>query len=256
LEFLSVDEAEMIHWALVEDFSDSINPIYPPGVKDINLLASAVFRQHTSIGNTEKYTDPFSNAASLFYGICCDHPFHNGNKRTALVSMLVHLEKNNLTLDGVKENDLYNLVISLAKHTILDDYSHDNKYNKVNPDNETMIISNWIKRHSRYIIRGERNITYRQLDRILKRHSYSLDNPSGNYIDIVRLSMGKKIHIGKIGYPNQNEDVSIHDIKYVRSLCHLKEEDGCDSNTFYGEAGIIDSFINKYRNILKRLANK
>ena len=28
------------------------------------------------------------------FGICCDHPFHNGNTRTALVTMLVHLDNN------------------------------------------------------------------------------------------------------------------------------------------------------------------
>jgi death-on-curing protein len=77
VETLSVDEVRYIHECLVEEFVESANPIFPPGVKSENLLASAVFRQQTCIDNVMKYPDPYTNAATLTFGICCDHPFHN-----------------------------------------------------------------------------------------------------------------------------------------------------------------------------------
>jgi death on curing protein len=97
VEILSVEDIKYIHECLIEEFLDSSNPICPPGVKDENLLASAAFRQNTSLNGIMKYPDPFSNAATLTFGICCDHPFHNGNKRTALVSLLAHLYNNRLS---------------------------------------------------------------------------------------------------------------------------------------------------------------
>jgi len=60
----------------------------------MSLLASAVARQESGYGNTLKYHEPIINAATLLYGICNDHPFHNGNKRTALVCALAHLDRN------------------------------------------------------------------------------------------------------------------------------------------------------------------
>jgi len=76
----------------VADFAGTGDPIAPPGVRSMTLLESAVSRQHTALGGRLKYADPVSSAATLLYGICSDHPFHNGNKRTALVAMLVHLD--------------------------------------------------------------------------------------------------------------------------------------------------------------------
>ncbi len=68
---------------------------------------------------TLKYPDPILNAATLLYGICNDHPFHNGNKRTALVSALAHLDKNNLILRATKQTELFNLMIAVADHALL-----------------------------------------------------------------------------------------------------------------------------------------
>src|SRR5579863_10343234 len=91
---ITSDEVLFIHNRLVEDFAASNDPISPPGIRSIALLESAVGRQHVAIGDILKYPTIHENAASLLYGLTCDHPFHNGNKRTALVSTLVHFDKN------------------------------------------------------------------------------------------------------------------------------------------------------------------
>jgi len=86
LHWLDVDVVRKIHYALVKDFSSTSDPIDLPGVWSEHLLNSAVFRPWTAIGGTLKYPTVETSAAALLHSIILDHPFHNGNKRTALVS--------------------------------------------------------------------------------------------------------------------------------------------------------------------------
>jgi len=61
----------------------------------------SVYRQLTGYEGRYKYPLPLSNAAALVYGLCCDHPFYNGNKRLALVALIVHLDRNGIAAPGV-----------------------------------------------------------------------------------------------------------------------------------------------------------
>ena len=263
---LSEDDVLRIHFALVEEFAESNNPINPPGVKSPALLGSAVSRQHSSLGETLKYPDAIHNAATLAYGICCDHPFHNGNKRTALVAFLVHLDTNRLSLAGVPDADLFNLMISIAKHEIPSiKPKMKSLLNRPHPDDEVEAIAEWIRRRAKPLRRGEKQITFKELRKILDRFSYELDNPDGNAIKIYRLTQEKplfrppktvRLHIATIGYPRESVVISMENIKFVRKVCKLREEDGVDSDAFYGDGATIDAFINQHRKILVRLANK
>src|SRR5215472_1749929 len=94
LSILNVAEVEAIHHALVRHFQESGDPITPAGVKDRALLESAVSRQVVGSTDNLKYREPRANAATLLYGLCMNHAFHNGNKRTALVGCLEHLDGN------------------------------------------------------------------------------------------------------------------------------------------------------------------
>jgi len=84
LHWLKEDQVRAIHFELVRDFSSSPDPIVPPGVQSESLLASAVFRPKTALGETLKYPTIETSAAALLHSIIHNHPFHNGNKRTAL----------------------------------------------------------------------------------------------------------------------------------------------------------------------------
>lgn len=83
---LTVDDVTKIHELLVAEFSSSNNPIFPPGIKNEDMLASAVSRQAVGFDSFSKYSTPIQSAATLTFGLCCNHPFHNGNKRAALVA--------------------------------------------------------------------------------------------------------------------------------------------------------------------------
>jgi death-on-curing protein len=265
-EILSVEDIKHIHDSLTKEFSESQNPIFPPGVKSEDLLASAVFRQQTQLNNTYKYPDPYSNAATLTFGLCCDHPFHNGNKRTALVALLAHLYKNKLSFYGVKESQLFNLVLMISTHSITDNKKKSkHSLDRPTPDDEVAAISNWIRERVRYITKGERQITYHELRHILEHFGFTLNCPKGNSIDISKyeqtsdfLFRKKSVlkHIGNIPYPGDKVILSVKDIKYVRRLCNLDIGHGVDSENFYEEGDPIDTFIVQHRVILQRLANK
>ena len=64
------------------------------GVRDMGLLASAVNAPFQSFGGVELYPTLEEKAARLCYGLAKNHPFFDGNKRTALHSMMVFLEVN------------------------------------------------------------------------------------------------------------------------------------------------------------------
>jgi hypothetical protein len=62
--------------------------------------------------------------------------------------------------------------------------------------------------------------------------------------------------VGRIGYHSEGEQVAVRVIKDVRRITRLREEDGCDSEAFYAGGPQFDVFINQYRTILRRLANR
>ncbi len=260
---LSEHQVRVIHDALVRDFAISEDPISPPGEREPGLLASAVSRQSTSLGQTMKYPDALSNASTLMYGICNDHVFRNGNKRTALVAMLAHMDLNNLVLADTNKEHLFDLMLEVASHRIGLAPSNFDPERRRDPDEEIAAIVAWLRPRTRPIDRAERFITYRDLRRILARHHLILDDPKGNRITIYReppkgsqpqKNGGKRERIGTIGWPGESRQMDITEIRHIRALCKLTAHDGCDSRSFYDYELVIDSYLNNYRTILVRLA--
>ncbi len=267
VQTLSVAEVLRIHEVLVRDFAETGDPIGPMGLRDIGLLESAVNRQHSGFLSAQKYREPLGSAATLTYGICCDHAFVNGNKRTALVAMLVHLDKNNLCLHSVKESELYQLMLAIADHSVgVRPVSRrlDRASTRRRSDEEVEAIREWLLGRATKVNRGERLITYRQLRRILSRFDIQLGTPHSNSVDVTRLETIETAflrrrktqvrRLGTIGYHDEGAEVSLKDLKAVRRMCQLTEQDGVDSDAFYGDADVIDAFVNRYRTVLRRLA--
>lgn len=267
---LSEGDVLLVHDRLVHDFAGTDDPVSPSGVRSANLLASAVSRQGVGFGTKLKYPSVAANAATLLYGLCNDHPFFNGNKRTALVSMLAHLDRNRMTLLGVGRDELFQMMLDVADHRFRA-HAKGRERRIDNVDEEVAEIAAWIeKRLYRYQV-GERQITYRQLRRILSRFSYVLENPDSGQMDLVRLVQVKRgifrpaitterRRIGSIPYQGENRFVGISLLKHIRRKCGLTETDGCDAAGFYqaesDEGAMVDGFINEYRTVLRRLARR
>lgn len=265
VQTLSLDDVLAVHDALIRDFEQSGDPFFPSGVKDRGLLESAVSRQHVGFGGQWKYPDPISNAATLLYGICCDHPFHNGNKRTALVAGLAHLDRNRLSLFNTSQSELYELMIQVADHKLgrrRGTRRHQKDVERLSSDEEVRLLTEWLRPRTFKVARGERQVTYREVRKILSSFGFVLENPSSNMIDVVRyeqqgligrLLRRERQRIGRIGWPGDNRDISKAEMKHIREVCRLREEDGVDSDAFYSYTVVLDSFVNRYRKVLRAL---
>lgn len=83
------------------------------GVRDFGLLESAVSAPFQSFGGVELYPTVTEKAARLCYGLAKNHPFFDGNKRTALHTMLVYLAVHGLALP-VDDEELEGMIIDVA----------------------------------------------------------------------------------------------------------------------------------------------
>jgi len=85
---LTVEMVREIHAEALECFGGL------DGIRELTLLESAVAAPQSSFGGQSPYADiPEVAAAYLFY-LCKNHPFNDGNKRTALGACLVFLRLN------------------------------------------------------------------------------------------------------------------------------------------------------------------
>jgi len=66
-----------------------------PGVRDNNLLHSALEMPKLSFGGQEIYPTVYEKAAAYLYHIARNHPFIDGNKRTAYFVTRAFLVANN-----------------------------------------------------------------------------------------------------------------------------------------------------------------
>jgi len=83
------------------------------GVRDDGLLESALMKPQNLFLYSENEVDYPRLAASYAYGIATNHPFIDGNKRTALVASRTFLLLNGYNLIASQE-EKYRAIISLA----------------------------------------------------------------------------------------------------------------------------------------------
>ena len=87
---LGIDTVREIHAEAIKRFG-GLN-----GVRDENLLASAVLTPQSSFGGKSPYADIVEVAAAYLFYICNNHPFLDGNKRTAMMAAIVFLRLNGI----------------------------------------------------------------------------------------------------------------------------------------------------------------
>ncbi|HXG82943.1 MAG TPA: type II toxin-antitoxin system death-on-curing family toxin [Pyrinomonadaceae bacterium] len=84
------------------------------GIRDENLLLSALARPQNLAAYSQDTPDIASLAAAYAFGIAKNHPFIDGNKRTALVIMRTFLLLNGFTLNASQE-EKYMTFLKLAE---------------------------------------------------------------------------------------------------------------------------------------------
>lgn len=106
--FLTLDEVLSLHAEQIHRFGGS------SGIRDVGLLESAVGSVEATFDDAFLHETVFAMAAAYLHGICRNHPFLDGNKRTAVAAALTFLEMNGIGVDA-EEDAFYDLVIGVAE---------------------------------------------------------------------------------------------------------------------------------------------
>jgi death-on-curing protein len=89
-------------------------------LRDEGLLQSALARPKNLLAYTEPKPDVAALAASYAFGITHNHPFIDGNKRTAYVAMRLFLQLNDKDIEAEQE-DKYQTFIKLAEGSLTEE---------------------------------------------------------------------------------------------------------------------------------------
>ncbi|MBS6626902.1 MAG: type II toxin-antitoxin system death-on-curing family toxin [Veillonella sp. oral taxon 780] len=84
-----------------------------PGIRNIGLLESAISTAFQSFDGYDLYPTVHEKAAQLCRGIAKNHPFIDGNKRTALHCMFIYLKANGYIINTTLE-EKKSLIIDIA----------------------------------------------------------------------------------------------------------------------------------------------
>ena|SRR3989338_7787048 len=125
MNYLTAEQILFIHYRLIEETGGS------HGILDLALLQSAVARPMAAFADNDLYPDTFTKAAALMHSIIKNHPFIDGNKRTAITSASIFLQRNNYILTA-SNKELEQFTLKIASENI-----------------EIEKIANWFKKHTK-----------------------------------------------------------------------------------------------------------
>ena len=95
--YLTPEQVLFLHSRLITETGGA------QGVRDLGMLLSALGRLQATFDDKELYPDLFTKSAALMDSLVRNHPFLDGNKRTAITSAGIFLWINGYRL--VVEND-------------------------------------------------------------------------------------------------------------------------------------------------------
>lgn len=104
------------------------------GVRDLGMLESAVHRPFATYADEDLYPDLYLKSGALIQSIVKNHPFIDGNKRTAFTSAFTFLRNNSVELT-VSEDEAVKFMLRVANENLSVDE-----------------IALWLKKHSRKLV--------------------------------------------------------------------------------------------------------
>jgi death-on-curing protein len=119
-DYLTVIEVLSIHASMIREFGGT------EGVRDLGALEAAVFRPQTGY-----YDGPVEEAAALMESLLQNHPFLDGNKRTAFGAADLHLRLNGLHYSGTSQEAI-GFIDSIFEEGVVD----------------STLIANWLSDHT------------------------------------------------------------------------------------------------------------
>ena len=183
----------------------------------------------------------------MFFGIALNHPFDNGNKRTALVALICLADLNGLNVTA-SEEELYRFVLDTVNHRFR---PKEEMPATAATDAEVDTMAGWITQHlKRREAPSGRMIRWRELKGCLRQLGVEITTASGSQVELTKDPGLRTV----VDFDGDTKEVGRPVLKKIRSELRLTPRDGCDDDVFYGDALPLDHFIAKYRGLLRRLA--
>ncbi len=111
--YLSVEDVKNICFEYAKAHLTYDEPLPSFETRYLDKLETALFAPQRTIGGTSVYPTMHAQAAVLFYEMVKLHPFLNGNKRIACVSLMTFLALNSMWIKtGWRK--LYDIAVSVA----------------------------------------------------------------------------------------------------------------------------------------------
>jgi death-on-curing protein len=107
MKYISLEQLLQLHVLAIEQFGGS------DGLRDLGRLEAALASQRQEVFGEELYRDIYEKAAALCRGIIGDHPFADGNKRTAMLVAITSLEINDAHFLA-KKGELEDFAVEVA----------------------------------------------------------------------------------------------------------------------------------------------
>jgi len=178
---INVSDALKSYFTLADYFTDpssNATETMLVGLRSADLLYSAISRQCVGYGGKIKYTSPIEVCSTLFFGMVKNHSFSDGNKRTALLTLLYQLNLYGY-YPNCPVNSYEKLVVAVAANSLPTTFRESWKKFKKADDPEIQAIAYLLRKmtkkkdHSYHL-----SITTKEMVQALSNHGviYSIEN--------------------------------------------------------------------------------
>ena len=113
-KFLALSEVLQLHEDQIASFGGS------SGIRDEGLLESALAQPQATFGGQFLHVSIYEQAAIYLYHLAMNHPFVDGNKRTAFAAMDTFLRVNGYRLN-LTDDESYELVLQVVQKRLSKD---------------------------------------------------------------------------------------------------------------------------------------
>lgn len=107
MKTLSLEQLLQLHVLVIEATGGST------GLRDLGRLEAAIATQTQNVFGEELYPTVIEKTAAIIRGIIADHPFVDGNKRTAMITGLTLLEINNIRF-AAQPGEIEDIAVQIA----------------------------------------------------------------------------------------------------------------------------------------------
>jgi len=111
---ISLAEIEYLAHRLAKEYLEFDEPIPDFSSRFPNVLESSIAVPFQQFGKKDVYRGLTAKAAILFYLMVKNHPFQNGNKRIAMMTLLIFIYKNKKWIKADNQ-ELYNFAVWVAQ---------------------------------------------------------------------------------------------------------------------------------------------